>query len=225
MAKRNPKPNPDSELAASGDFEVNALTIRTVKLESLRDDPNNAREHNPRNIEAIADSLRELGQQKPIVIDADGVIVAGHGTVMAARMLGWDRIAVCVTNLQGAKKAAFALADNRTGELSYFDESKLLAQLEKLNEADLAIGFDPEEIASMQAGAAVALPDASEATERAPSSRIGDKQIIVTATIAVETAELFERALEATGLLNRADALQAVCAGYLERAATIHENP
>ena len=96
----------------------------------LREDPNNARAHDERNIEAIKTSLGAFGQRKPIVV-RDGVVVAGNGTLRAAVALGWDRIAVVdADDLSPAEAAAYALADNRTAELATWDTEALRRTVE-----------------------------------------------------------------------------------------------
>jgi hypothetical protein len=76
-----------------------ALKVETFPLSSLELDPRNARRHPERNLESIKRSLKRFGQQKPIVVDGDGVIVAGNGTVAAAKALGWKTIDVVRTKL------------------------------------------------------------------------------------------------------------------------------
>jgi len=94
------------------------LNIERRKISELKNDPANARKHSPRNLKAIRDSLDVFGQQKPIVVDARGVVIAGNGTLEAARDLGWDEIDVAVTDLDPAHAQAFGIADNRTAELA-----------------------------------------------------------------------------------------------------------
>ena len=94
------------------------LTYRSIG--SLIPDPENARSHSKRNIAIIAESLKEFGQRKPIVITAEGLVLAGNGTLEAAKLLEWTEIAVVTVpgswTISDAR--AFALADNRTAELA-----------------------------------------------------------------------------------------------------------
>jgi len=126
------------------------MITESVSIATLTADPANARRHTPRNLEAIRKSLRRFGQQKPIVIDATGQVVAGHGVLEAARSLGWEQVAIVRTELTGAEAAAFAIADNRVGELSEWDQTTLAATLASLNTGepldDLVPGFDAAEI-------------------------------------------------------------------------------
>jgi len=102
------------------------MDIKTVKIETLTPDPDNVRIHNEKNIQAIKASLEKFGQQKPIVINKDNEVVAGNGTIVAAEQLGWKKIDVVQTELTGVDLIAYAIADNRAGELAIWDEQKLL---------------------------------------------------------------------------------------------------
>ena len=117
-----------------------------VPLDSLTLDPNNARKHSKRNIAAIAGSLEKFGQRKPIVVHGSKVI-AGNGTVEAARSLGWIEIDVARVpdDWSEDEAKAYALADNRSAELAEWDEPVLAGQLLELDASgwDLsALGFD-----------------------------------------------------------------------------------
>jgi len=126
------------------------MKTETVEIDTLVYDPANVRQHNEKNIEAIKASLSRFGQQKPIVVDADGVVRAGNGTLIAAKSLGWSSIQVVRTELRGAEATAYAIADNRTAELAEWDDEALAQQLAMLRiESDalaLATGFDAREI-------------------------------------------------------------------------------
>ena len=115
------------------------------KISELYNDPNNARKHDEKNLKAIKGSLKKFGLQKPIVIDLKDIVIAGNGTLEAARQLGWDEIDCVVTELDNFNATAFAIADNRTSDLSTFDEMILGSTLQALREDgfDLGeIGFD-----------------------------------------------------------------------------------
>jgi hypothetical protein len=122
-----------------------AMEIIKLKIEDLVFDPNNVRKHPTKNIEAIKGSLAKFGQQKPIVIDSKNIVIAGNGTLAAAKELGWKEIAAVRTNLDDLNKMAFALADNRTSELAEWDIPELNQQLAQLELGDFdikEIGFD-----------------------------------------------------------------------------------
>jgi len=105
------------------------MTIESVAIESLSADPANARKH---------------GQQKPIVVDSHGVVRAGNGQLAAARALGWTHIRVVRSDLPSTELTAFAIADNRTGELAEWDAEVLAGLLSNPELGD--VGFTDEEI-------------------------------------------------------------------------------
>jgi DNA modification methylase len=110
------------------------MNIENLAIVDLIPDPQNARQHDEKNLKAIEGSLKEFGQRKPIVITEAGVIVAGNGTVEAAKRLAWTHIeAVKVPNDWSPDKIkAFAIADNRTAELANWNQEVLTAQLLEL---------------------------------------------------------------------------------------------
>ena len=123
------------------------MKLETVTIASLSLDPNNARKHSKRNLDAIAASLNKFGQRKPIVVHKDTVI-AGNGTLEAAKSLGWKEIGItrCPDDWDADTAKAYALADNRSAELAEWDELVISAQLLDLDEMgwDIeSIGFEP----------------------------------------------------------------------------------
>lgn len=125
------------------------MQIRDLPITSLHLDPNNARKHDDKNLAAIKGSLAKFGQQHPIIIDKNYVVLAGNGRVVAAKDLGWETIKCVETDLESAtEKTAFALADNRTAELAGWDDEILNQQLISLQSDDFnidEIGFDPND--------------------------------------------------------------------------------
>lgn len=162
-------------------MDTDGLVIERVPLDSLSPDPANVRLHDERNLDAIKGSLARFGQQKPIVVGQDGVIRAGNGTYAAARALGWEEIEVVRTSLEGMEAAAFSIADNRTSDLSAFDDTALARVLAELLDEDAleGVGFDDGEIDEILAGLAsdlgeqVADPGPGEPPEN-PVARKGD---------------------------------------------------
>ncbi len=128
------------------------MQVETVPLASLVEDPANARKHAPKNLEAIKGSLTKFGQQKLIVVGQNNVVIAGNGTLRAARALGWDTIDINRSELEGTEAMAFALADNRSGELAEWDAAILGETLQGLLDVDFdvgSIGFDLDDLAAM----------------------------------------------------------------------------
>ena len=122
------------------------MKIELVKIDDLTLDPANARKHDDKNLKAIAESLKQFGQRKPIVVWGS-TVVAGNGTMVAARSLGWTEITVAKIpdDWSSDQVTAYALADNRSAELAVWDEQVLTEQLKQLELADWdveALGFD-----------------------------------------------------------------------------------
>jgi ParB-like chromosome segregation protein Spo0J len=116
-----------------------------VSIDLIQLDPANRRKHSDRNLDTIKASLRRFGQQKPIVVDRDGIVRAGNGTLTAAKALGWTEIEVRWSE-------AFAIADNRTAELATWDEQGLAESLRSLQSEDFDlgdVGFTDLEVADL----------------------------------------------------------------------------
>jgi site-specific DNA-methyltransferase (adenine-specific) len=131
------------------------MKLENLRIADLTPDPQNARQHDDKNLKAIMGSLKEFGQRKPIVITEAGVIVAGNGTFEAAKRLGW--LDIEVVRIPGdwtdTQVKAFAIADNRTAELAAWNSEILSEQIRELNEADfpiLELGFEPLEFPTEQ---------------------------------------------------------------------------
>jgi len=109
---------------------------------------------NPRKndaaVDKVAASLKEFGWRQPIVVDGEGVIIAGHTRYKAARQLGMDKVPVHVAdNLTPAQIKAYRIADNKVGELAEWDMELLALEIEDLKLDDYPIdltGFDVGEL-------------------------------------------------------------------------------
>lgn len=124
------------------------MKVEQVDITKLVPDPANVRTHDERNLAAIRASLAKFGQQKPIVVDSEGVVLAGNGTLAAALQLGWEKIAVVRTKLTGTEAIAYAIADNRTAELAAWDEASLSRTLEGIRSEGMLddVGYTPDEL-------------------------------------------------------------------------------
>ena len=123
---------------------MNDLRITKVKISSLQSDPDNARKHSTQNIDSIAGSLRRFGQRKPLVVTGANIVIAGNGTLAAAKQLGWSEIVVSYIPADWSfeQARAYALADNRTAELAEWDNDKLAMQLIELD----AVGWELDDV-------------------------------------------------------------------------------
>jgi DNA modification methylase len=156
------------------------MKIEKIAIDKLLLDPANARKHGKKNLDSIKGSLAKFGQQKPIVVNADNVIVAGNGTMQAAKELGWKEINIVRTDLKGSDITAFGIADNRTSELAEWDDKVLQELLEGLKAEDFdlsAIGFDIDDMNEMIGDKnKVGLTDPDDVPEppKVPITKLGD---------------------------------------------------
>jgi DNA modification methylase len=125
------------------------LPYERVPVASLTLDPRNARKHDKKNLKAIKDSLVKFGQQRTIVVTKDNVVIAGNGTVAAAKELGWETIDITRSQLTGEDAVAYGLVDNRASELAEWDDDNLKGLLSELSESGWDIeglGWDSEDL-------------------------------------------------------------------------------
>jgi DNA modification methylase len=110
----------------------------------------NAREIPQSAIDKVAASIKEFGWRQPIVVDGEGVIVAGHTRLLAARKLGLSAVPVHVAdNLSAAQIKAYRLMDNRSHEEARWDMELLATELGELKVSDIDLsltGFNSKEI-------------------------------------------------------------------------------
>lgn len=121
------------------------MDIIKVKTTDLQEYANNPRD-NDGAVDAVAESIKQFGFKVPIIVDSDGVIVAGHTRKKAAERLGLASVPCIVADdLTPEQIKAFRLADNKTGELAEWDFAALEKELEELTAFDVdmsAFGFD-----------------------------------------------------------------------------------
>jgi len=116
---------------------------------SLRPDPRNARTHPARQIEQIKASIQNFGFTNPLIVDEVGVVIAGHGRLLAAKALGLARVPVIeLTGLSNEKKRLLRIADNKIALNAGWDLEILQLELRELTAIDVEIdlsltGFAP----------------------------------------------------------------------------------
>jgi DNA modification methylase len=138
-----------------------SLHPKMVAIDQIKPNPRNARTHPKHQIRQLADSYLAFGFLAPVLIDENGVLMAGHGRLEAARLLGLKTIlAIVIAGLSEAKRRALALADNRIAQNAGWDREQLAIELASLPELlvldnlDITItGFDAAEIDALHADA------------------------------------------------------------------------
>jgi DNA methylase/ParB-like nuclease domain len=128
------------------------LVVEQVPICSLKPYGNNPRTHSKKQIRQLATSITTFGWTNPVLVDADNRIIAGHGRVEAAKLLGNPHVPVLrIENLTDAQIKAYVIADNRLAELAGWDTEILANELQLLSELDLdfdieVTGFEMGEI-------------------------------------------------------------------------------
>ncbi|HRJ61392.1 MAG TPA: DNA methyltransferase [Azospirillaceae bacterium] len=188
------------------------LLLERRPLEQLLPYAANARTHSDEQVVQIAASIAEFGFANPVLIDERGVLIAGHGRLLAARRLGLTDVPVIrLSHLTDAQTRAFRIADNRIADNGGWDEAALSAELARLTEdgfdLDL-LGFAEEELARLLDGSedcdgegAAADDDAVPEAPSDPVSRssdlwlLGDHRLLCgDATVATDVERLLNGA-------------------------------
>lgn len=144
MAKKKTPPQPDLTHIAE------SLRALAVDINKLTPDPDNTVTHDAKSVTAIQRSLKRFGQDQPLVVQEEGMIVRkGNGRLAAARELGWTHVAAVVVAEDNLAAVARSIADNRSGEFRTWDYSKLVSLLSTLKEGGQdtdAVGWDASQL-------------------------------------------------------------------------------
>jgi DNA modification methylase len=121
--------------------DTGELLMVYQEIRNLKPYPRNARTHSRRQIQQIADSITAFGFTNPVLVDGSHTIVAGHGRVRAAQLLGMQKVpTICLEKLSPDQIRAYILADNKLAENAGWDNAILAIELQHLTAIDL--GFD-----------------------------------------------------------------------------------
>jgi DNA modification methylase len=119
------------------------IAIVYLPIAQLKLNPTNPRLHSEKQIRQIAQSIRLFGFLVPVVVDGQGLVLAGHGRLLAATLLDMVEVpTVSIEYLTEHEVRAFALADNKLTENSQWDRKLLAEQLKMLCEAELDFSVD-----------------------------------------------------------------------------------
>lgn len=150
------------------------MKIETLALDALIPYARNSRTHSDEQVAQVAASIKEFGFTNPVLIDADGGIIAGHGRVMAARRLGLAEVpCIRLAHLSEAQKRAYVIADNKLALNSGWDEKMLaleFADLRALEYDTTLTGFSLDDIDELLAELD-ATPEGNTDADEAPAVR------------------------------------------------------
>src|SRR5438270_394632 len=112
-------------------------TINDVAVAELRPWTKNPRLHSRKQIRQLARAIETFGFTNPVLVDADNRILAGHGRIAAAKLLGMDCVpCLRIENMTAAQKRAYVIADNKLALNASWDEQILAEELEDLIRLD-----------------------------------------------------------------------------------------
>jgi hypothetical protein len=124
--------------------------IETVPVDQLIPYAGNARKHSRQQVAQIASSIQRFGFLNPVLVDDRDVVIAGHGRVAAAKLLGLKEVPVLrISHLSAAEKKGYVLADNRLAEKAGWDRELLAIELKGLIDLNFEVelvGFEADEI-------------------------------------------------------------------------------
>ena len=189
------------------------LAVVSLPVAALVPYAENARTHSEAQVAQIAASIAEFGFVNPVLVDAAGVLVAGHGRVMAAKRLGMAAVpAIRLAHLTEAQARALRLADNQIALNSGWDEALLAAEIARIRDeaaVDLdVLGFSGMELDRLLAAADAGLEDDADdapAPPAVPVTRTGDLWICGDHRLLCGDATKLEDVQRALGVRSLAD--------------------
>lgn len=199
------------------------LTVNYRSIGELIPYINNSRTHSESQVQQVAASIKEFGFTNPILIDEGNGIIAGHGRLMAAQLLGLDEVpTITLEGLTEAQRKAYVIADNQLALNAGWDFESLRIEVDRITEFDFDIGllgFDDDFLGDLliNGDAVVDFPDMDS----------GDKEPFqqITYTLHDEQAEVVRSAVTLartspvvdTGLNDNsnANAIALICGEWL----------
>ena len=126
------------------------MHIKQQPIDNLTPYANNARTHSDEQVAQIAASIQEFGFNNPVLVDSNNSIIAGHGRVLAARILELDKVpTIKLDHMSEAQRKAYILADNKLALNAGWDQGLLAIELEAMADAGFDVnltGFSIEEL-------------------------------------------------------------------------------
>ena len=118
------------------------MELRTVDINEIVPFADNPR-INDHAVPDVAQSIKEVGYDNPIIVDENMVVLAGHTRLKALKLLGYEQVSVLVRRgLTEEQKAKYRLYDNKTAELAEWDVEKLVAEIEDLDFSAFDFSWD-----------------------------------------------------------------------------------
>src|SRR5215208_3206804 len=132
------------------DTTMQPMAIEPMRVGDLRPYARNARTHSKKQIKQIARSIERFGFTNPVLISDDNEIIAGHGRVEAAKLLGIDSVPTLrLSHLSPAQRRAYIIADNKLAQNAGWDRDVLAIELQALIDVEFDVeltGFSLAEV-------------------------------------------------------------------------------
>jgi DNA modification methylase len=167
------------------------MGVQTMPLGQIKPNPRNTKTHSAKQIRQIANSIVGFGFTNPLLVDARGELICGHGRYEAAKLLGLMTVPVIVAaGLSRAKRRALAIADNKIAENAGWDRERLALEIPELTSLlseeglDISIlGFEPVELDQLQTDFEEESSDPQDSIEpnwfdMSPVSQLGDLWVL-----------------------------------------------
>lgn len=156
-----------------------AASVEMRAISELVPYAKNSRTHSPAQVDQIVASMREWGWTNPVLIDEEGMIIAGHGRILAAQKLGMaDAPVMTARNWTASQKQAYVIADNKLALNAGWDMEKLAVEIGDLQGAGYDIGlvgFTGDELLALAGGTAgLTDPDEIPEPEAIAATQLGD---------------------------------------------------
>jgi len=119
---------------------MHAMEVEVMPIANLRPYPRNARTHSRKQIKQIANSIQRFGFTNPVLISDENEIVAGHGRVEAAKLIGYSTVPTLrLAHLNAAERRAYVIADNKLALNAGWDREILAIELQSLIDTDFDV--------------------------------------------------------------------------------------
>ena len=165
------------------------IKVEYVSIDKIKPYQRNARKHDSKSIEVIANSISEFGMADPIAVwGKENIVIEGHGRLLALKQLGYDKAPIIhLDYLTDEQRRAYTLAHNKTAEFSEWDMELLTDEAESIFNIDLSdFGFDLSEDEEEQPTAPTERKDLSD--------KVGETyEVIIECDSEEQQAEIYER--------------------------------
>ena len=170
----------DRQEGVNAPAKVDGFLVEERPLAEIRPYPGNPR-RNEAAVSKVAASIREFGPRQVIVVDDEGVIIAGHTRLLAARLLQLRTFPVHVARgLTPAQVTAYRLADNRVAQDAEWDDGLLMAELRALQDAGVPLaitGFEDAELEALFGSAFAGVQPHADPEELPPLPKVAVAQL------------------------------------------------